>query len=106
MLPEITKMNFHSVKEETSNLVIDFWASWCGPCKTMLPVIEELAKEYDGKITFYKCNVDETEDLPEEMKIKSIPTFVFFKHGEEYCRITGAVQRSILREKCEELLNS
>ena len=82
MALEITDNNFKEILAEGSPVVIDFWAPWCGPCKMVGPIIDELAKEYEGKVIMGKCDVDENSDLPAEFGIRNIPTVLFFKNGE------------------------
>ncbi|MEK7309071.1 MAG: thioredoxin [Nitrospirota bacterium] len=90
---------------KSPNLVmVDFWASWCGPCKMIAPTVEELAKEYAGKAKFVKVNTDENTELATRYKIRGIPTLMFFKNGEEIDRITGAVQKAPLKTKLDSLL--
>jgi thioredoxin 1 len=92
---EITDANFESevVKSEVPVLV-DFWAPWCGPCRAVAPVVEELAKTYKGKVKVGKMNVDDHERIPQEFKIASIPTLLFFKGGKQAGIIIGAVPKS------------
>ena len=85
-------------------LVVDFWATWCGPCRMIAPIIEELAKEYDGKIVVGKCDVEENDDLAAEFGIRNIPTILFFKNGEVVDKLIGAQGKAKLEEKFQTLL--
>lgn len=83
---------------------LDFWAPWCGPCKAMLPVVEELAKQYEGKIAFYKMNVDENMDTPGQFNVMSIPTFVVFKNGEALESFIGVQSKETIAAKLDALI--
>ena len=100
----ITNENFESLKSGAEPLVVDFWATWCGPCRMVGPVISELAKEYDGKITVGKCDVEENEDLAVEFGIRNIPTILFFKNGQVVDKLVGAQPKTKLQEKFDALL--
>ena len=100
----ITKENFAELKAGNLPLVVDFWATWCGPCRMVGPVISELANEYDGKITVGKCDVEECEDLAMEFGIRNIPTIIFIKNGQVVDKIVGAQSKAKLQEKFEALL--
>ena len=100
----ITSENFESLKNGQLPLVVDFWATWCGPCRMIAPVVAELAKEYDGRITVGKCDVEENEDLALEFGIRNIPTILFFKGGEVVDKLVGAVSKAKLEEKFNSLL--
>ena len=101
---QITNENFASLKNGQLPFVIDFWATWCGPCRMLAPIIAELAKEYDGKIVVGKCDVEENEDLAQEFVIRNIPTVLFFKGGEIVDKVVGAVSKAKLDEKFQALL--
>ncbi|CAK8719515.1 MAG: thioredoxin [Candidatus Electrothrix sp. AW2] len=86
------------VKNSELPCLVDFWAPWCGPCKSLGPVIDELAEEYDGKVQIVKMNVDDSPATPGKFGIKAIPTLILFKDGEAVDRITGAVGKAQLKD--------
>jgi len=101
---KITSENFASLKGSDLPLVVDFWATWCGPCRMVGPIIEELAKEYDGKVNVGKCDVEENDELAAEFGIRNIPTILFFKNGEVVDKLVGAQPKAKLEEKFQALL--
>jgi len=101
---QITSENFESFKNGELPLVIDFWATWCGPCRMISPIISELAEEYDGKIVVGKCDVEENEDLTSMFGINTIPTIMFFKNGDIVDKFVGASTKAKLQEKFSKLL--
>lgn len=101
---KITNENYESLKNGNEPLVIDFWATWCGPCRMIAPIISQLAEEYDGKITVGKCDVEECEDIAVDLGIRNVPTILFFKGGEIVDKIVGAVNKAKIQEKFEALL--
>ncbi|MCI6671383.1 MAG: thioredoxin [Prevotella sp.] len=104
MALEITTQNFESYKNGELPLVVDLWAPWCGPCKAIGPIIEELAQEYEGKIAVGKCDVDEHDDIAIEFGVRNIPTILFFKNGELVDKFVGAANKAVLDEKFKTLL--
>ena len=100
----ITSENFGSLKNGEQPLVVDFWATWCGPCRMVGPVISELAEEYNGRIVVGKCDVEENEDLAMEFGIRNIPTILFFKGGQVVDKMVGAQAKARIQEKFEALL--
>ncbi|WP_321334765.1 thioredoxin [uncultured Bacteroides sp.] len=104
MALEITDTNVEGVLAEKKPVIIDFWAPWCGPCKMVGPIIEDLAKEYEGQVVIGKCNVDENTELPATYGIRNIPTVLFFKNGEVVDKQVGAVGKSAFEEKLKALI--
>jgi len=94
---EITDSNFHEIIKKGGLVVVDCWAAWCAPCRMVSPIIDELAKEYAGKILFGKLNVDFNRKIPMEYQIMSIPTLLIFKDGKLVDRIIGARPRRALK---------
>ena len=101
---KITTENFESYKNGELPLVVDLWATWCGPCRMVGPVISELAQEYDGKVVVGKCDVEEEEEIAAQFRVVSIPTILFFKGGELVDRHVGAAPKAVLDAKIKALL--
>ncbi len=101
----ITSENFEGLKTGAQPLVVDFWATWCGPCRMVAPIIAELAEEYDGRVVVGKCDVEENEELAAEFGIRNIPTILFFKEGQLVDKLVGAQPKAKLQEKFEKLLS-
>lgn len=101
---ELTNDNFKDTIAKGVTLV-DFWAPWCGPCRMIAPVIEELAEEFDGKATIAKVNTDEEQDIAIQYGIRSIPTLLFFKDGELVDQMVGAAGKQVLADKLDSLLS-
>lgn len=87
-------------------VVIDFWAAWCGPCRMISPTVEELSKEYSGKIKVLKLNTDENSDVASRYQVMGIPTIMFFKDGMKLDQIVGVVPKQFLKSKIESFLNT
>ena len=101
----ITKENFEQVVLKSDKpVLVDFWATWCGPCKMLAPTIEEIADELDGKIAVGKVDVDENRELAVKYGVMSIPTVIYFKNGEEVTRLIGVQSREKLLETANKLL--
>ena len=104
MALEITDSNYKDLLAAGKPVVIDFWAPWCGPCKMVGPVIEELAAEYEGKALIGKCDVDENDDVAAEFGIRNIPTVLFFKDGKLVDKQVGSDPKDSYASKIESLL--
>ena len=100
----ITSTNFEEAIAAPGLIVIDFWAVWCGPCRILSPVVDELAGEFSGRATIAKCNVDDAEDVAVRFGVRNIPTLVFIKDGEVVDRTVGVVPKAELKAKIESWL--
>ena len=104
-LLHFTDANFKKdVLESNLPVLVDFWATWCGPCKMITPIIEELAKEYSGKIKIGKLNVEESPKTPSQYGVMSIPTLIFFKEGKVMEQVVGALNKAELKKKIDEII--
>ena len=100
----VTDSNFAEILNTEMPVMVDFWATWCGPCKAIAPVIEEIATEFEGRAVIAKCNVDDCDDIPMTYGIRSIPTLLFFKKGELVDRHVGVISKADLAAKIEGLI--
>ena len=100
----ITDATYAEIEAAGLPLVIDFSATWCGPCKKIAPIISELAGEYDGKVNIYKCDVDDNDELTAKFGIRNVPTVLFIKNGEVVDKHVGAATKDAFVEKINALL--
>mgnify|MGYP002659912121 FL=1 len=100
----ITKDNFEEISASQLPVVIDFWAEWCGPCRMISPIIDELAGEYEGRAVIGKCDVDNNDDIVGKFMVRNIPTIVFIKGGQVVDIQVGACTKADLVKKLEKLL--
>lgn len=105
MAHSLSDSNFKQlIFEADKPVVVDFWATWCGPCRMISPIVDKLAEKYEGRVNVYKCNVDECSDAPMQFGVRNIPAIFFVKGGEIVGRQVGAVSQAQLESKIEELL--
>jgi thioredoxin 1 len=98
---KLNSTNFSEVLKQNENVVVDFWAEWCMPCRMIAPIVEELAKEYAGKVVFGKLNTDESPEIASRYGISAIPTLIFFKNGKPVDQIVGAMPKSEIKRWVE-----
>ncbi len=101
---ELLDSNFEQFLKSSEWLFVDFWANWCGPCKMMAPLVEELSEEMNSKISFGKLDVDKNPDTAQKYGVTSMPTFVIFRKGEIVDRVVGAQSREALKQRIEQAL--
>ena len=102
---EFTDNNINDIIATGKPVVVDFWATWCGPCRAMAPIVDEVAAQYEGRAIIGKYNCDDETDFASDNRVMALPTILFFKNGERTkIRLTGSQTRESLTEKIEELL--
>lgn len=104
MITEITDKNYGELLAQGKPMVIDFSAEWCGPCRKMAPIVEDLAEKYEGQVIVGSCDVDENEDLTGQFGIRNIPAIVFIKDGKQVDKTVGAVPAGQVEDKLKALL--
>lgn len=100
----ITSTNFQELSSGDKLIVIDFWAPWCGPCRALSPIIDELAEEYEGKVIIGKCDTDENNEIAVQFGVRNIPMLVFLKNGEVKDVLVGLVKKSEIVEKINQFI--
>ena len=103
-ITEVNVSNFDALLANDLPVLIDFWAPWCGPCRMVSPIVDQLADELDGRLVIGKCNVDENQDIAMKYGVMSIPTLVILKGGQEINRIVGAMPKPALTAEIEKSL--
>lgn len=105
MALEVTDSNFEEIVLKSEKpVIVDFWAEWCGPCRRIAPFIEDISKEYEGKVVVAKCNVDNNPEVVRKLGIRNIPSVIYFKNGKEVDRQVGAVAKKIFTDKLDKFL--
>ncbi len=104
MATVITNTNISEVLSGTLPVMVDFWATWCGPCRMLSPTVDDIAAEYEGRAVVAKCNVDDSDEVAMQFRIRNIPTLLFFKNGELVERLVGVVSKQEIAAVLDSLM--
>jgi thioredoxin 1 len=100
----VTNSNISEILSADQPVLIDFWATWCGPCRMLTPTVDEVAQEYDGRVVVAKCNVDDSDEVAMQYRVRNIPTLIFFKGGEQVDKLVGLVSKKEITDILDKLI--
>lgn len=100
----ITNSNFAEILSSEQPVMVDFWATWCGPCRMLTPTVDEIAQEYEGRVVVAKCNVDDSDEVAMQYRVRNIPTLIFFKGGQQVEKLVGLVSKKEITDILDKLI--
>ena len=100
----VTNSNFSEILSADQPVLVDFWATWCGPCRMLSPTVDEVAEEYDGRVVVAKCNVDDSDEIAMQYRVRNIPTLIFFKGGQQVDKLVGLVSKKEITDILDKLI--
>jgi thioredoxin 1 len=100
----VTNSNFSEILSTDQPVLVDFWATWCGPCRMLSPTVDEVAEEYDGRVVVAKCNVDDSDEIAMQYRVRNIPTLIFFKGGQQVDKLVGLVSKKEITDILDKLI--
>ena len=100
----VTNSNFSEILSAGQVVMVDFWATWCGPCRMLTPTVDEVAQEYEGRVTVAKCNVDDSDEIAMQYRVRNIPTLIFFKDGQQVDKLVGLVSKKEITDILDKLI--
>jgi thioredoxin 1 len=100
----VTNSNVTEILSADQPVMVDFWATWCGPCRMLTPTVDEIAQEYEGRVTVAKCNVDDSDEVAMQYRVRNIPTLIFFKGGQQVDKLVGLVSKKEITDILDKLI--
>ena len=100
----VTNSNVTEILSADQPVMVDFWATWCGPCRMLTPTVDEIAQEYEGRVTVAKCNVDDSDEVAMQYRVRNIPPLIFFKGGQQVDKLVGLVSKKEITDILDKLI--